>query len=66
MDIKKIDKMLVPKPILGVTKQYGVMGLVLGKELHARLTKYCTKVNIHKSKVIRALIISYLNEKESK
>ena len=66
MDIKTIDKMLVPKPINGPTKQYGVMGLVLGKELHARLTKYCFKANIHKSKVIRALIISYLDEKEGK
>ena len=66
MDIKKIDKMLVPKPIMGPTRQYGVMGLVLGKELHARLTNYCTKKNVHKAKVIRALIISYLNEKENK
>ena len=66
MDIKKIDKMLVPKPILGVTRQYGVMGLVLGRELQARLTKYCIKANIHKSKIIRALIISYLDDKEGK
>ena len=66
MDIKKIDKMLVPIKRIGLTKQYGVMGLALGQELHARLTNYCNKVNIHKSKVIRALIISYLNEKENK
>ena len=66
MDIKKIDKMIVPIKKDGLTRQYGVMGLVLGKELHARLTKYCTKASIHKSKIIRALIISYLNEKESK
>ena len=66
MDIKKIDKMIVPMKKDGLTKLYGVMGLCLGKELHARLTKYCTKERIHKSKVIRALITSYLNEKESK
>ena len=66
MDIKKIDKMLVPTKPIGLTKLYGAMGLALGKELHARLTNYCTKKNVHKSKVIRALIISYLNEKENK
>ena len=66
MDIKKIDKMIVPIKKDGLTIQYGVMGLCLGKELHARLTKYCTKERIHKSKVIRALITSYLNEKDSK
>ena len=66
MDIKKIDKMIVPIKKDGLTRQYGVMGLVLGKELHARLTNYCTKKNVHKAKVIRALIISYLNEKENK
>ena len=66
MDTRKIDKMLLPIKPIGMTRQYGVMGLVLGKELHKRLTKYCTKKSIPKSKVIRALIISYLNEKESK
>ena len=66
MDIKKIDKMIVPIKKDGLTRQYGVMGLCLGKELHARLTNYCTKKGIPKSKVIRALIISYLNEKEEK
>ena len=66
MDIKKIDEMLVPLKQIGIAKLYGVMGISLGKELHARLTKYCTKASIHKSKVIRALITSYLNEKESK
>ena len=66
MDINKIDKMLVPVKPIGLTRQYGVMGLVLGKELHARLTNHCTKRGIPKAKLIRALIISYLNEKESK
>jgi hypothetical protein len=66
MDINKIDEMLIPAKRIGLTRQYGVMGLVLGKELHARLTSHCTKRNIPKSKVIRALIISYLDEKENK
>ena len=66
MDINKIDEMLVPAKRIGLTKLYGVMGICLGKELHARLTNHCTKRGIPKSKVIRALIISYLNEKESK
>ena len=66
MDINKIDEMLVPAKRIGLTKLYGVMGICLGKELHARLTSHCTKRGIPKSKVIRALIISYLNEKESK
>ena len=66
MDINKIDEMLVPTKPIGMTRLYGVMGISLSKELHARLTNYCTKKNVHKSKVIRALIISYLNEKENK
>ena len=66
MDINKIDEELKPIETNSNSRQYGVMGLVLGKELHARLTSHCTKRGIHKAKVIRALIISYLNEKESK
>ena len=66
MDINKIDEMLIPAKRIGMTKLYGVMGICLGKELHARLTSYCTKRGIPKAKLIRALIISYLNEKESK
>ena len=66
MDINKIDEMLVPTKPIGITRRYGIMGISLGKELHARLTNYCTKKGIPKSKVIRALIISYLNEKEGK
>ncbi len=66
MDIKKIDEMLVPTKPIGMTRLYGVMGLALGKELHARLTNHCIKRGIPKSKVIRALIISYLDEKEGK
>ena len=66
MDINKIDEMLVPVKRIGMTRLYGVMGISLGKGLHARLTKYCTKKSIPKSKVIRALITSYLNEKEVK
>ena len=66
MDINKIDEMLIPAKRIGMTRLYGVMGICLGKELHARLTNHCTKRGIPKSKVIRALIISYLNEKESK
>ena len=66
MDINKIDEMLIPAKRIGMTRLYGVMGICLGKELHARLTNHCTKRGIPKSKVIRALIISYLNEKEGK
>ena len=66
MDIKKIDEMLIPAKRIGITRLYGVMGICLGKELHARLTNHCSKRGIPKSKVIRALIISYLDEKESK
>ena len=66
MDINKIDEMLVPAKRIGITRLYGVMGICLGKELHARLTNHCSKRGIPKSKVIRALIISYLDEKESK
>ena len=66
MDIKKIDEMLMPTKPIGMTRLYGVMGIALGKELHARLTSYCIKRGIPKSKVIRALITSYLDEKESK
>ena len=66
MDINKIDEMLIPAKRIGMTRLYGIMGICLGKELHARLTNHCTKRGIPKSKVIRALITSYLDEKESK
>ena len=57
MDINKIDKMLVPVKPIGLTRQYGVMGLVLGKELHARLTSYCTKKGIPKAKPITPYLV---------
>ena len=44
--------------------KYGVFGISLGDELYTRLDNYCEINNIHKSKLIKALLIKYLDEVE--
>ena len=44
--------------------KYGIFGLTLGEELKARLDAYCSKNNIAKSQLIKALLTRYLNEQK--
>ena len=63
MDIDKIDKQLQPKQSSGITKQYGVLGVCLGKELYNRLKNYSNLTKIPMSRFIKTLIKNYLDEK---
>ena len=63
MDIDQIDKQLQPKPSSVLTKQYGVLGVCLGKELYARLKGYSTITKIPMSRFIKTLVKNYLDEK---
>ena len=64
MDINKIDKQLEPIITTSNSRQYGMMGLSLTNELHDRLKNYSRKIGVPMAKIIRVLIISYLDEKE--
>ena len=68
MDIQKIDEALKPRPSLGksLTKRYGVMGLALGGDLHARLKNHAESRKLKMGQIIKALLIAYLDEKENK
>ena len=67
MDINEIDKQIEPKKVklISPTRYYGVMGLCLGADLHARLKKHCMQREIPMAKLIKILIKSYLDEKEN-
>ena len=49
-----------------LNQKYGIFGLTLGEELKARLDAYCSKNNIAKSQLIKALLTRYFNEQEGK
>mgnify|MGYP003639302955 FL=1 len=68
MNINEIDKLVEPKKpkLINPTRMYGVMGLSLGAELHARLKKHCMKRGFPMAKLIKILIKSYLDEKDQK
>ena len=68
MNINEIDKLVEPKKpkLISPTRMYGVMGLCLGAELHARLKKHCMKRGFSMSKLIKILVKSYLDEKDKK
>ena len=68
MNINEIDKLVEPKKpkLISPTRRYGVMGLCLGAELHARLKKHCIKRGFSMSKLIKILVKSYLDEKDQK
>tara|TARA_R100001530_G_scaffold53872_1_gene39775 strand:- start:284 stop:481 length:198 start_codon:yes stop_codon:yes gene_type:complete len=63
MDIRKIDKQLQPVPSVGLSKEYGVLGVCLGKDLYARLKGYSTITKIPMSRIIKILVKNYLDEK---
>lgn len=60
--LKNIPKRL---PKNTINRKYGIFGLSLGDELYTRLDSYCKKNNIHKSKLIKAILTKYLNEVEN-
>ena len=68
MDLKKINEQLKPKPPseYNPSRKYGVMGICLGGRLHERLSKYAKKNNFKMSRIIRILLINYLDEMEEK
>ncbi len=68
MDLKKINEQLKPKKPdpYSPTNRYGVMGLGLGGDLHARLKSYALKNNLKMSQIIKLLVKSYLDEMENK
>ncbi len=68
MDLKKINEQLKPKDPdqFSPTRKYGVMGLALGYELHARLKKYTIQKGFSMSKLIKILVKNYLDEMEGK
>ena len=66
MNIDEIDKLVEPKKpkLMNPSRHYGVMGLCLGFELHARLKKHCLKRGFAMAKLIKILVKSYLDEKD--
>ena len=68
MDLKKINEQLKPKPPseYNPSRKYWVMGICLGGRLHERLSKYAKKNNFKMSRIIRILLINYLDEMEEK
>ena len=63
-----INEELEPKisELINPTRKYGVMGLALGYELHARLKTYAIKNNLKMAQIIKLLVKSYLDEMEGK
>lgn len=48
------------------TIKYGMFGLALGERNYNRLQEYCDKLQIHKSTLVRALVVDYLDRAERK
>ena len=65
MDINKIDEQLKPIETNSNSRQYGMMGLSLHNDLKDRLKTYSRKINVPMAKIIRVLLINYLNQKEN-
>lgn len=68
MNIDQIDAELdkqKPKNI-SIAAQYGVMGVCLGKDLHARLREHAANEKLPMSRIIKTLVEVYLREKYSK
>ena len=48
----------------GLTRQHGVFGLCLGKDLYEKLDTYCRKQNITKAGLIKLLLNNYFEDKD--
>ena len=57
------ESTLKPKKTVSQAARYGVLGVQLGKDLYDTLNKYCEKKGIVKTKLIRALVQAYLEDK---
>lgn len=57
------ESKLRPKERQSQASKYGVLGVQLGKDLYNTLNDYCQKKGIIKTKLIRALVQAYLEDK---
>ena len=57
------ESKLSPKERQSQASKYGVLGVQLGKDLYNTLNDYCQKKGIIKTKLIRALVQAYLEDK---
>ena len=57
------ESTLKPKKRISQAARYGVLGVQLGKDLYDTLNEYCEKKGIIKTKLIRALVQAYLEDK---
>ena len=57
------ESTLKPKKRISQAARYGVLGVQLGKDLYDTLNEYCEKKGIVKTKLIRALVQAYLEDK---
>ena len=57
------ESTLKPKKGVSQAARYGVLGVQLGKPLYDTLNEYCEKKGIVKTKLIRALVQAYLEDK---
>ena len=57
------ESTLKPKKTVSQAARYGVLGVQLGKDLYDTLNEYCEKKGIVKTKLIRALVQAYLEDK---
>ena len=57
------ESKLRPKEKQSQATKYGVLGVQLGKDLYNTLNDYCQKKGIIKTKLIRALVQAYLEDK---
>ena len=65
LSMSKIDKELEPRKPRSNSREYGMMGLSLHNDLKDRLKTYSRKINVPMAKIIRVLLINYLNQKEN-
>ena len=57
------ESKLRPKERQSQASKYGVLGVQLGKARYNTLNDYCQKKGIIKTKLIRALVQAYLEDK---
>ena len=57
------ESKLRPKERQSQAAKYGGLGVQLGKDLYNTLNDYCQKKGIIKTKLIRALVQAYLEDK---
>jgi len=66
MDINTLEKNIIDNSRTYKSMKSTMFGVNLGVELNQRLTDYATKNGVSKSSVIKTLLKTYLDEKESK